>query len=80
MYLSNISFVTSIHQFIFTNPRIVFNKIWCYDYFNDAVKSILMPPQDLEKVGWFQSRKNNKYLNKYFDMDWGIGESMLWTR
>ena len=23
-------------------------KIWCYDYFNDAVKCILMPPQDLE--------------------------------
>ena len=29
----------------------IFNKIWCYDYFNDAVKCILMPPQDLEKVG-----------------------------
>ena len=28
-----------------------FNKIWCYDYFNDAVKCILKPPQDLEKVG-----------------------------
>jgi hypothetical protein len=44
-------FVTSIRQFIFTNLRIFFNKNWCYDYSNDAVKCILMPPQDLEKVG-----------------------------
>ena len=44
-------FVTSIHQFIFTNPRISFNEIWCYDYFNDAVKCILMAPQDLENIG-----------------------------
>ena len=36
------------------------NEIWCYDYFNDVVKCILMPSQDLEKVGWFQSRKNNE--------------------
>ena len=48
----SILFVTSIHQFIFTNPRI------CYCY--DAAKCILMPHQDLEKVGWFQSRKNNQ--------------------
>ena len=39
--------------------RSCFNKIWCYDYFNDAVKCILMPPQDLEKVGWIQSRKTD---------------------
>ena len=46
-----ILFVTLIHQFIFTNPRMIFNEIWFYDYFSDAVKYILMPPQDLEKVG-----------------------------
>ena len=40
----SILFVTSIHQFIFTHPRIFFNEIWHYDYFNDAVKCILMPP------------------------------------
>ena len=34
-----------------------FNEIWYYDFFNDAVKCILMPPEDLEKDGWFQSRK-----------------------
>ena len=27
--------MTSIHQFIFTNPRIFFTEIWCYDYSND---------------------------------------------
>ena len=54
-----ILFVTSIHQFIFTNPRIFFNEIWCYDDFNDAVKCILKPPQDLENVGRFQSRKTH---------------------
>ena len=41
----------SIHQFIFTNPQIFFNEIWCYVYFNDSEKCILMPPQDLEKFG-----------------------------
>ena len=41
-----------------------FNKIWYYDYFNDAVKCILMPPQDLEK--WI-----NKYFNKNL-VDWWI--------
>ena len=55
-----VSCMTSVHQFIFTNPRIFSIEIWSYDSFNDAVKGILMPPQDLEKVGWFQSRKNNK--------------------
>ena len=55
-----ILFVTSIHQFIFTKPRLFFNEIWCYDYFYDAVKCILMPPQDLEKVGWLKSRKSKK--------------------
>ena len=55
-----ILFVTLIHQFIFTNPRMIFNEIWFYDYFSDAVKYILMPPQDLEMAGWFQSRKNNR--------------------
>ena len=28
-----------------------FNEIWCYDYFNNTEKFILMPPQDLKKVG-----------------------------
>ena len=52
-----IFFVTSVYQNIFTKPRIFFNKIWCYESFNGAVKCILIPPQDLEKVRWFQSRK-----------------------
>ena len=30
------------------------------------MKCILMPPQDLEKVGWFQSRKKQK-VNECFD-------------
>ena len=49
----------------FTNLRISFNEIWCYDYFNDAVKCILRPSQDLEKVRGFQSRE--KKVNEYFD-------------
>ena len=43
--LTYILFVTSIHQF-----KNFSREIWCYDYFNDAVKCILRPPQDLEKV------------------------------
>ena len=38
-------------------------------------------PQDLEKVEWFQSRKQEIY--KYFDkkfVDWWIGELMSRTR
>ena len=58
-------FLTSTLQFIFTNPRIFFNEIWCYDYFNDAVKCILMPPQDLEKV--LDDFNQEKAINKYFD-------------
>ena len=73
-----ILFVTSVHQNIFTKPRIFFNKIWCYESFNGAVKCILIPPQDLEKVGWFQSRKKNicnyVYINRYL---W-IGELVNW--
>ena len=38
---------TYFHQ----SMNIYFNEIWCYDYFNGAVKCILKPPQDLEKVG-----------------------------
>ena len=41
---TNILFVTSIHQSIFTNPWIFFNEICCYDYLNDAEKWVLMPP------------------------------------
>ena len=39
-----------------------FDKICRYDYFHDAVKSILMPPQDLEKVrlGDFNPGKKNR--------------------
>ena len=33
------------------STNIFFNKIWGYGYFNDAVKSILMPPQVFKKVG-----------------------------
>ena len=33
------------------STNIFFYEIWCYDYFDHAVKCILMPPQDLEKVG-----------------------------
>ena len=61
--------VFSWHQFTILFSPIhgyCFNEIWCYDYFNDAVKCILMPPQDLEKVGWFQSRKKQK-VNECFD-------------
>ena len=47
------------------------NEIWCSDYFND-VKCILMPPQDLEKVGWFQSIKNNKYFNISIKINCGL--------
>ena len=39
-------------------------------------------PQDLEKVGWFQSRKNNNQINiliKKF-VDWWIGKFMSQTR
>ena len=54
------------------------SKIWCYDYFNDAVKCILIPPQELEKVGWFQSRKkNNKWINMAIKKSW-IGELVNW--
>jgi hypothetical protein len=51
-------FVTSIHQFILTNPWIFFY----YEYFNDAVKCILMPYKVLERIRWFQSRKNNESI------------------
>jgi hypothetical protein len=56
------------------SSNIFFNETCCYDYFNDAVKCILMPPQDLDKVGWFQSRKINKYFNKKICGlgNWGI--------
>ena len=37
-----------------------------------------MPPEDLEKVGRFQSRKNNKYVNKYFDKKMWFGELGNW--
>ena len=61
----SILFVTSIHQFIFTNSRIFFNKIWCYDHFNDAVKCLLMPPSRFRK-GWMISiqKQNNLIKNR----------------
>ena len=58
------------------STNIFFNKIWRYDYFNGAVKCILMPLQDLEKVRRFQSRKNIKWINIWIKqiVDWGIRE------
>ena len=70
----------SWHQFTnsnFTKPLICFSKIWRYDYFNDTVKCVLKPPQDLKKVGRFQSRKNK--VNKYFNnkiVDWWIEQEI----
>jgi len=61
-------FMTSIHQFIFTNSRIFFSEIWCYNYFDDAVKCILR-----FRKGWMISiqkqQKVNEYFNKKF-VDW----------
>jgi len=76
---SFILFLTSIHQFIFTNPRIFSNEIWCYDYINDAVKCILMPPQDLKKRWIDFNQSINKYLNNKI-VDGRIGELMSRTR
>ena len=54
-----------------------FSEIWCNDYFNDALKCILMPPQDLEKVDDFNPEKKicktmNILMQKI--VVWGIGE------
>ena len=48
-----ILFVTSIHQFIFTNPQMfLLTKFGIVImYLNDAVKGILIPILDLEKFG-----------------------------
>ena len=64
-------FISPIHEYFF-------NEIWCYDYFNDAVKCILMRPQDLEKVEWFLPEKNNKWINISIKKSW-IGELMSGT-
>ena len=47
--ITSILFVRSIHQTYF--HRSTNNEIWFNDDFNDAVKCILMLPQDLEKIG-----------------------------
>ena len=50
---TNLYLVRDINSPIYfhQSTNIFFNEIWCYDYFNDAVKCILMPLQGLEKVG-----------------------------
>ena len=55
----------SWHQF--TNLFSLWNAFWC-------------PPQDLEKVGWFQSRKNNELINILIKkiVDGWIGELVNW--
>ena len=40
-----------------------------------TVKCILMPPQDLEKFGWFRSRKNNINIWIKQIVDWGIDDT-----
>ena len=69
--------MASIHQSILPIHKYFINKIWCYDYINDALKCILMPPQDLEKVDDFNPEKKicktmNILMQKI--VDWGIGE------
>ena len=62
----------------FTKPRIFFNKIWCYDYFNDAVKCILKPHQDLGKFWMISIQKKQK--SKWKFVNWWISELMSLTR
>jgi hypothetical protein len=38
------------------SPIYFHHEFWCYYYSNDAVKCILMPPQDLEKVAYFEKK------------------------
>ena len=52
--------------------------MWCFEYFDSVAKCILMPPQDLEKVGWFQSRKNNKWIDISIKKNWKKSKTWPW--
>ena len=71
-------FVYQFTNLFSPNHEYFFNKIWCYDYINNAVKCILKTPQDLEKVGWFQSRKKQKGNEYFYKKNSWIGELVNW--
>ena len=77
-----IFFVTSVHQFIFTNLQIFFNEIWCYDSLFLMLWNAFWGP--LAKVGWFQFRKKMNILIKKelcIVVNWpDMGSQKLFTR
>ena len=58
-----------------------FNKIWCYDYFNDALKYILKP-SICRKCCMISIQTKQKWINILIKkiVDWWIGELMSRTR
>ena len=49
--------------------------MWCYDYFNDAVKCIFRPLDIYKRLDDFNPEKNKK-LKGYFNKKSWIGELM----